>query len=60
MSSERFEYAEDELEALLERLSTAIYSFESSHAEARKRQQQVLWEISLLIFKVPREHLDYS
>jgi len=41
MSSERFEYAEDELEALLERLSTAIYSFESSHAEARKRQQQI-------------------
>ena len=41
MSSERFEYAEDELESVLERLASGLSQLEGSQGEARKRVKQV-------------------
>eukprot|EP00088_Acartia_fossae_P034537 TRINITY_DN35440_c0_g1_i1.p1 TRINITY_DN35440_c0_g1~~TRINITY_DN35440_c0_g1_i1.p1 ORF type:complete len:227 (+),score=47.04 TRINITY_DN35440_c0_g1_i1:104-784(+) len=41
MSSERFEYAEDELESVLERLASGLSQLEGSQGEARKRVKQI-------------------
>ena len=41
MSSEKFELAKDEVEAIVEKLKINIRKVESSYGEAKKRQVQV-------------------
>ena len=49
MSSEKFELAQDELEALLERLQGEVASLASAQGEARKRAIQVFIDFIIVM-----------